>query len=271
MKCIFCRIPTTGNEPLEHILPESLGNKKLVLRRGIVCGKCNNYFAVKVEKPFLETPSLRSLRFQQCIANKKGRIPTQPGLLLPNVAPIDLKHDLNRDELSATVDSITFESLLTHTSGKIVIPRETVIEADSITSRFLAKVAVEAMVHRIEHNDTWLEEWGDEIAFDPIRKYARYGSPRKWPIAVRRIYAESSHWFDSDQEDSQIIHESDFLYTEHKEMYFVLAIFGQELSINMAGPEIEGWENWLEDNDHVSPLHHGKNAGKQFMHGTNDQ
>ena len=62
MKCIFCGQESSYSKSIEHIVPESFGNKTAFLRKGIVCDKCNNYFARKVEQPFLESETVRVLR-----------------------------------------------------------------------------------------------------------------------------------------------------------------------------------------------------------------
>jgi hypothetical protein len=41
-KCIYCLQITGSFESEEHIFPESLGNKDLILGRGYVCDRCNN-------------------------------------------------------------------------------------------------------------------------------------------------------------------------------------------------------------------------------------
>ena len=48
MRCIFCGSDTSQSTSVEHIIPESFGNSKAILRKGIVCDKCNNYFSRKV-------------------------------------------------------------------------------------------------------------------------------------------------------------------------------------------------------------------------------
>ena len=53
----------------------------------------------------------------------------------------------------------------------------------------------------------------------------------------------------------QVVHEFNFLITKVCEMYFVIAIFGEEFTINMGGPTIEGYEVWLRENDGASPLY----------------
>ena len=53
MICLFCKENSTNSISVEHIIPESLGNKEHILPKGIVCDKCNQYFAIKLEKPLL--------------------------------------------------------------------------------------------------------------------------------------------------------------------------------------------------------------------------
>lgn len=75
MKCIFCKSDSSQSVSVEHIIPESLGNIEHVLPKGMVCDSCNNYFSIKIEKPLLESPYFISLRSQNLIENKRGRIP----------------------------------------------------------------------------------------------------------------------------------------------------------------------------------------------------
>ena len=98
MKCLFCKQSSTDTKSVEHVVPESLGNTKFILPLGYVCDKCNNYFAREVEKPFLELPELRLLRFQEGIPNKKNKMPTIDGLLNGNYR-IKLKRKLSHNEV----------------------------------------------------------------------------------------------------------------------------------------------------------------------------
>lgn len=81
MKCIFCKTDSAGSKSVEHIIPESLGNKNQTLTKGIVCDSCNNYFARKIEKIVLELPYFKSLRGRNIIESKKGRMPGIPGFI----------------------------------------------------------------------------------------------------------------------------------------------------------------------------------------------
>jgi HNH endonuclease len=82
MRCIFCKNDSSKSKSVEHIIPESLGNTTKVLPKGIVCDTCNNYFARKVEQPFLEAPALKALRFHQVVPNKRRRVPPLTGIFL---------------------------------------------------------------------------------------------------------------------------------------------------------------------------------------------
>lgn len=53
----------------------------------------------------------------------------------------------------------------------------------------------------------------------------------------------------------QVVHEFDFLATPWNEWFFVLAVFGLELAINLGGPDIEGYERWLRENSQISPFY----------------
>lgn len=70
-KCIFCGNDSSNSKSVEHIVPESLGNDKWILERGIVCDKCNNYFSREIENIVLNLPGFKQLRFYSLIDNKK--------------------------------------------------------------------------------------------------------------------------------------------------------------------------------------------------------
>ena len=62
-----------------------------MLRPGIVCDSCNNYFAVKVEKPLLEQPYFQLVRARNDIQNKKGRSVPEKGMIWhPKGGPVDI-------------------------------------------------------------------------------------------------------------------------------------------------------------------------------------
>jgi hypothetical protein len=82
------------------------------------------------------------------------------------------------------------DAILTGRTSSVYIP---IIEAidQRLMSRFLAKVALEVLAHRIIHIEAWNDEIVDKEALDPLRHFARVGDrPEKWPFSRRRIYGE---------------------------------------------------------------------------------
>ena len=46
----------------------------------------------------------------------------------------------------------------------------------------------------------------------------------------------------------------DLLLTSTSETYFVFSYYGHEFAINLGGPALKGYEQWLNENNHVSFL-----------------
>lgn len=73
MRCIFCGNDSSSSRSVEHIVPASFGNSISILPKGIVCDKCNNYFARKIEAPFLNSEAVLQLRQELEINNRNGK------------------------------------------------------------------------------------------------------------------------------------------------------------------------------------------------------
>lgn len=263
MRCIFCKKDSSCSLSVEHVIPESLGNRKTVLPKGAVCDSCNNYFASKVEKQVMESEEFARLRFNQMVKNKKGRIPEIDILIGHHVVKAR-----RNGKLDFSFNSDDFEKiekyLNSSNSGKMMIPITGEQPSDQYVSRFLAKMGLEALTHR------WLqlENWNDYIVeheqLDAIRNYAR--RPKKgeiWKYSRRRIYNEDNMKKVIDGVGYQVMNEWDILTTgdiDNSEFYFVIAIFGVEYAINLGGNCMDGYESWLEQHDNKSPLYAGKNS-----------
>jgi hypothetical protein len=260
MRCIFCKRDSSGSTSCEHILPESLGNTTAILPPGVVCDRCNNYFSREVERPFLDSPEIRALRFHQTIPSKRGRVPSAQGLLLPGF-PIAL-HKTVKEPLPtlAVMEAKAIDHIVKEGRGTILLVKEEPLPESSIVSRFLAKVAVEALADRLRVHPGGLDYVVDETQLDEIRRYAREGYPRRWPHHARRIYDANRHSPDAAGREVQVVHEFDLLMTPWNELFLVVAVFGLELVINFGGPEIDGYVRWLEENGSVSPLYPGRNS-----------
>ena len=129
------------------------------------------------------------------------------------------------------------------------------------SSRFFAKVAVESIAARLLHNTVLMEQFIDDPQLDPIRNHARRGQMTDWSVYIRRIYGPKARTIGPDGESCQVMHESDFLMTPVGEFYFVQAIFGIEFTINVGGPSVDGYEDWLQANNGASPLYASKSLG----------
>ena len=257
MNCIFCKNKSDDSRSVEHILPESLGNKEHCLPKGIVCDSCNNYFASKVEKIVLEKPYFKNVRYRNFICSKKGR-------LVPDKALFPHKDggwvDMWLDEKGFILDSKDQHIVELIKSGKVnklIIPIiDKPDENDNDVSRLLAKVGLEFLALKFPHNRDWINEITTKVELDPIRNYARYGNKNFWKYHQRRIYREEDRFVDpvNHPEPYEILHELDFLYSDEGVMYFVIVIMGIEYAINLAESETDFYEKWLQDNNNISPI-----------------
>ena len=241
--CIFCSSNSSTSRSVEHVVPESLGNVDHVLPRGIVCDTCNNYFASKVEQPFLEAPAISRLRFEQAIPSKRRRVPPARALLLPG-QEIEIHRTFGDGHLQAhqhleaalpkgvlgPMNMPDRGTLLLIHSGSLPMPD------DRVVARFLAKMALEAVALRLLPDRAAINEIAKDSQLDPLRFFARRGQPNNWPFHFRRIHASDQLVPDRDGNSYQTLHEFDFLVTAQNECYFVFALFGMEFTINIGGP-----------------------------------
>lgn len=258
--CIFCKEDSSNSKSVEHIIPESLGNKNLVLPRGIVCDKCNQYFAVKIEKPMLEMKYFRNVRFRNDIKSKKGRnIPYKT--LFPNKDGgwVDMyidgssmvfnesdSHIINLIK-NQKVNSMMFEVVDSPPKNNLYV------------SRFLAKAALELFALKAGNNQIHIDEVINMNELNPLREYARYGKGDKWMYNQRRIYTEEDRFVDPvfHPEPYEVLHELDFLYIEPGIYYFTLVIMGIEYVINCGASELDLFHKWLKENNNASPIRRG--------------
>jgi hypothetical protein len=259
MRCLFCKSDTRDSVSVEHIMPESLGNTDHILPRGWVCDACNNYFARKVEKPFLDSLFGTSTRSIMGVPNKRGRVPPIRGLHPQSRSIIELMR--SEDGWSVGVapgqdEAQWVRSLTTSKGGSFYIPMPPDLpEANSETTRFIGKVALEVLAAKCQDVDGWNTELVDHPALDELRAYVRLGATAfVWPIGIRRIYDRERRFRDRAVEDYEVLHEWMILSTAGGEYYCVIAIFGVEFVINLGGPELDGWNAWLAANGTRSPL-----------------
>ncbi len=267
MRCIFCKCDSSQSRSVEHIVPESLGNLEHVLPKGVVCDSCNNYFARKIEGPLLESPWFKLRRSRQWIYNKRRLVPPMRGLV-PG-AGIVANVWLNGSELTFETENQDetgrLESAIKSGKARSLYISETEVFDEKLVSRFMAKVAIEALAHRVIAIDGWESELIDNPQLDALRRYARIGdSPNHWPIFHRRLYGENDVQIDKGTE-YQILHEFTLLYTEEQALFCVLCLFGHEFAIDCGGPETDDFTNWLKLNEGRSPLYQAEGLPEQRL------
>jgi hypothetical protein len=273
MECIFCQKQSDNSIGVEHIIPESLGNKDHILWKGAVCDTCNNYFASKVEKFLLEQPYFTNVRHRNIIKSKKEHTVPE-NYFFPGAGPA-----ITRLDFAEIGYSLCFENgskIIPLMKGgnlnTMIVPIIKEPELNNyIMSRFLAKSALECWAHRLGKK-RFLEFASDPNykQFDPLRKFARFGEGCKfWPYSQRRIYNESTRFIDPNENNGhsyEVLHEFDFLIvdctTEYQnagdqlalEIYFVLVIMGIEYVIYLGEPCIDGYQDWLMNHNNKSPI-----------------
>ncbi len=269
MKCIFCKNDSSTSKSVEHIVPESLGNKDIILPKGIVCDLCNNYFASKVEKALLEDPYFVSVRFRNEIRTKKNKLVKQT-MLFPGAlksTDVVLQH-LEDGIICSFNDEQLYQAIIEGKCANMIAPYLPEPEfPNASVSRFLAKCAVEYLVYIIDNEKRacFIADDSLWIQLDPIIKFARYNIGN-WNYSQRQIYMEKSTWIDTKHRSStpyQVLHEMCFFfgdYTKYEngefyaEMYFALVIMGIEYVICISDPDICRYRDWLKDNNSKSPL-----------------
>lgn len=125
--------------------------------------------------------------------------------------------------------------------------------------RLLGKMAIESLALRLHPIPGWNEEIVQKSELDDLRDYVRWNKGPNWPFSYRTLYPVNSIFTD-DKETFEVLHEFDFLYIEERYLFYIIAIFGVEFTINMAERDLSRFTSWLKSNDGISPLYHGKNA-----------
>jgi hypothetical protein len=223
-----------------------------------------------VEAPFLNSEYGKRGRFEMQIPSRRGRIPVVTGLHPQSRTIVNLQRD---DEgLSIYSDSDKDESrfvdvLRTHKHGSLYIPASGDPPPSYETARFIGKIGLEVLAQRGVAMKGWNEELVNKRELDELRDYVRRGKPGfVWPIHIRRIYPADRVFSDATGTDYQVLHEWDILFIPSSkssasgEYYAVVAILGIEFVINLGGPELDGFLQWLADNGSRSHLYNESEA-----------
>lgn len=260
MRCIFCGNDTSSSRSVEHIVPASFGNSNSILPKGVVCDKCNNYFARKIEAPFLNSEVVLQLRQELEISNRDGKtinrfvdLPTKNIMQISQYLHLVMSQE-NKTEEEIAQSVFEYQKYLKKTD-------ELLTEPNYNLSRLLAKMAVEAFVYKCLDNMKVIDYVIEDEAFKKIRKYVRYGGNYIWEYNARRIYARNEAY--RGDITTHINYEFDFLFSPQGRVYFVIAMYGIEYVINIIDNTIFEYVEWLKDNHYISPLYLSREQRKK--------
>lgn len=268
MQCIFCHKDSSTSKSVEHIIPESLGNKEHILPKGYVCDTCNNYFSVKIEKELLAQPYFVSMRRRNDIRTKHGRF-VKETFIFPSIMDIS-PVSFNPEEKIVYIenDNVVNAIISGNCKKAISLFYDASDTHNTLMSRFLAKCAYEYFLYNMgkDNYDLCVQEYlgrGKDLLKE-LRKYARYGVGKYWQYNQRRIYSEGDYFYNQNESICyEILHEMKLFVKEHKhfqngnveaEIYFVMAIAGIEYAICLSDPDISEYQKWVEKHKGLSPL-----------------
>ncbi len=167
-----------NSKSVEHIIPESLGNIKLIIPNGHICDKCNNYFATHIENEFLNLDAIKSLRTFHFVTSKKGKIPDLSAFFAGEETKIDF--DAKTGNAIIKLSPYTVYELMANEFPKAFITHGVDINElknNYVISRFLIKIFSEINLYKaLEYNHGDLFLFGDDKIkelFDYVRKGSR--------------------------------------------------------------------------------------------------
>jgi hypothetical protein len=193
------------------------------------------------------------------VPTKRGTLPRLYGLVAGTGIEVGLRvHPAHGIEVQAEQQSNEqrLNNFLKHQEETLMMFPRGFNPPERLMSRFLAKMGLEELAQRFSHDMTLIRMLVDEQHYDRIRNWARRGDyPTNWPIHSRQIYPEDRLMRHPDNNEwVQAGFGYDLLMTRRRETFFVFGLYGYEFVINMGGPSIKGYIEWLKDHTMISPL-----------------
>jgi hypothetical protein len=240
-------------------MPESIGSRKRVLKPGVVCDQCNNYFSRKVEAPILTHPSMRNFRAWYQVPNKRGKFPSVVGHIAGTNIAVGLRRDRDGRLQIEAERALEMPHLRSELERGLQSPLLFKIEMDPPKremSRFLCKMALESLAETLSSKDDGTEMMVEAEFYENARNYARYGTNfPNWPYSQRRIFPNETLMRHPDTDEwVQAGFGCCWFMSMHRETLFAFCFYGVEFVINVGGSSIRGYQQWLEKHGNISPM-----------------
>jgi hypothetical protein len=73
--CLYCKRESGSYTSEEHVVAEGLGNRELVLPKGVVCDKCNHEKLSTLDNTLIDFAPIKAIRTRHGIPSKTGALP----------------------------------------------------------------------------------------------------------------------------------------------------------------------------------------------------
>ncbi|MEC3905978.1 HNH endonuclease [Tamlana sp. 2201CG12-4] len=250
MKCIFCE-NINNAKSIEHIVPESFGNKNYTLEKGAVCDKCNNSFS------HFEGKALTNSIFvmERClfgIATKKGK-PVK-GKVNDLIVEADSEFKKN---------IVTFKSvdqnnvkLIDKKTGAMALTVETFDKSESAVSKLLLTMGLESLYK--SQKDIY-----EKYDFSELRDYIMNSNRIDWPF-MDSLFTMPNFKSIPTFYDKHLLNKAhcklQFREYDKNTLLFKFIYGGIEMMINLLNRNLE-WitqQNFTKSNSALHPEHYRK-------------
>ena len=178
MNCIFCD-NDHNSVMVEHIIPESFGNRYYVLQKGTICDNCNNEFS-KFEGIALSNTVFVMERSRFGIVTKKGN-PAKG-----KVDGLTVEGDKDFRKQFITVEGLNRNNFKDYDPktkvGSLII--KTFDKSEVATSRLLLKIGLES-IYKSQ------KEIYDKYDFRDLKRFLLKGDNIDWPFVTSDIEIET--------------------------------------------------------------------------------
>lgn len=174
MPCIICGI-AEDSAPVEHIVPESLGNRIYTLKQGALCAKHNNMFS-EFESKALGKTILGMERARSGVKTKKGKAPTA------QTGTIRFTGDENSKKNFIHIQGLTPEDLSSFdpATQTFKITVKSFDKAEVATSKLMLKMGLESLY---ESKKGIYQKY----LLDEARLYLDNKSNNDWPFLLTDV------------------------------------------------------------------------------------